>query len=97
MKTKEEYLSALRVFRQQYGAQYGIRTIGIFGSVARDEQHADSDLDVFVELEEKDLFVLFDIRDAIQACCHCPVDLIRLRKDLRTVLLKQIEKEGIYA
>ena len=93
MKTKEEYLADLRLFKEKFAAKYGIRSIGIFGSVARD----DSDLDVFVELEEPDFYTMHDIRDALQQICGCKVDLLRLREGLRELLIKRIEKDGLYA
>ena len=51
MKTTNEYLTKIRQFKQQFAEKYGIISIGIFGSVARGEQHEESDLDVFVELK----------------------------------------------
>ena len=54
MKTTNEYLTKIRQFKQQCAEKYGIISIGIFGSVARGEQHEGSDLDVFVELKEPD-------------------------------------------
>ena len=53
-------------------------------------------LDVFVELEEADPFTMFDIREALESLCGCKVDLLRLRKGLRDLLLKRIEQDGIY-
>ena len=55
-----------------------------------------SDLDVFVELEEADPFTMFDIRETLESLCGCKVDLLRLRKGLRDLLLKRIEQDGIY-
>lgn len=37
MATREEYIRLLRNFVSEYGAEYGISRIGIFGSVARDQ------------------------------------------------------------
>ena len=52
MKTTNDYLTNIRQFKQQFAEKYGIISIGIFGSVARGEQHEESDLDVFVELKD---------------------------------------------
>ena len=97
MKTKDEYIEDLKRFKDQFASKYGIRSIGIFGSVARNEHRPDSDLDVFVELEEADPFTMFDIQEDLQALCGCKVDLLRLRKGLRSLLLKRIETDGVYA
>jgi predicted nucleotidyltransferase len=97
MKTKDEYIAALKQFKQECASKYGIRSIGIFGSVARGEHRPDSDVDVFVELEDADPFVMFDLREALQVLFGCKVDLIRLRQGLRSLLLKRIEQDGVYA
>ena len=96
MKTKNEYIADVRQFKERFASKYGIRSIGSFGSVARGEHRLDSDLDVFVELEEADPFTMFDIRETLESLCGCKVDLLRLRKGLRDLLLKRIEQDGIY-
>lgn len=97
MKTLNDYLTLLKQFKKESAAKYGIRSIGIFGSVSRGENRPDSDVDVFVELEEADPFILFDIRENLQSLFGCNVDLIRLREGLRSLLLKRIEEDGVYA
>jgi predicted nucleotidyltransferase len=37
MATKEQYILMLRKFFAEHGAEYKIKNIGIFGSVAREE------------------------------------------------------------
>ena len=97
MKTKEKYLEDIKKFKEGFAQKFGILSIGIFGSVARDEHQPESDLDVFVELQEPDPYIMFDIRENLEQICGCKVDLLRLRKDLRSLLLKRIEQDGIYA
>lgn len=97
MKTKEKYLEDIRKFKDGFAQKFGILSIGIFGSVARDEHQPGSDLDVFIELEEPDPYIMFDIQETLEQICGCKVDLLRLRKDLRSLLLKRIERDGIYA
>lgn len=97
MKTKDECLVLLKKFKDECAAIYGIRSIGIFGSVARGENRPDSDVDIFVDLEEADPFIMFDIREALQSLLGCKVDLVRMRKGLRSLLLKRIEQDGVYA
>ncbi len=97
MKTREEYLEDIRDFKRGFADKFGIRAIGIFGSVARNEHKDESDLDVFVDLENPDPYVMFDICDSLEQRCGCKVDLLRLRNNLRPLLLKRIEQDGIYA
>ena len=97
METKEKYLEDIRKFKDGFAQKFGILSIGIFGSVARDEHQPGSDLDVFVDLDVPDPYIMFDIQETLAQICGCKVDLLRLRKDLRSLLLKRIERDGIYA
>ena len=97
MKTREEYLNDIKQFKKEFANKFGILSIGIFGSVARNEHQAESDLDVFVELQEPDFFIMCDIQETLEQICNCKVDLLRIRKNLRPLLLKRIEQDGIYA
>ena len=92
-----EYLTKIRQFKQQFAEKYGIISIGIFGSVARGEQHEESDLDVFVELKDPDPFIMFDIKEELERICNCKIDLLRLRKNLRSLISQRIARDGIYA
>lgn len=97
MRTTLEYLTRIRQFKLQFAEKYGIISIGIFGSVARGEQHEGSDLDIFVELKEPDPFVMFDIKEELERICNCKIDLLRLRKNLRSLISQRIKEDGIYA
>ena len=97
MKTREEYLNDNKQFKKEFANKFGILSIGIFGSVARNEHQSESDLDVFVELQEPDFFIMSDIKERLEQICNCKIDLLRLRKNLRPLLLKRIEQDGIYA
>lgn len=50
MLSTVEYLSLLRKYMRENAAKYGISRMGIFGSVARGEQHDGSDVDICVEI-----------------------------------------------
>ena len=49
MKTKNEILHLLSIYKPTAESKYGLTRIGIFGSVARGEQTDDSDVDVCYE------------------------------------------------
>ncbi len=97
MKTVNDYMVILRNYFSVKAEDYGIVKIGIFGSVARNEQTEDSDVDVCVEIKKPDLFVLVHIKDDLQNLFGKPVDIVRLRDNMNPVLLKQIQRDGIYA
>ena len=97
MKTINDYILILRQYLSTKAEVYGISKIGIFGSVARNEQTEGSDVDVCVEMKKPDLFVMVHIKEELQELFGKPVDIVRLRDNLNPMLLKQIQKDGIYA
>ena len=93
----DECKAKLVSFKQCFGHEFGIKSIGIFGSVARGEQTEDSDVDVCVELQTPSMFCLVHIKDELQHLFGCAVDIVRLREDMDKLLKQNIMEEGIYA
>lgn len=69
----------------------GVRTLSIFGSVARDEASAKSDVDVLVDFDRPvGFFHLFDVQERLEALLGCKVDLVTpggLRPELKQAIL----------
>lgn len=86
----------LRQYLSTKAETYGISKIGIFGSVARNEQTEESDVDVCVEMKNPDLFIMVHIKEELQELFGKPVDIVRLRNNMNPMLLKQIQRDGIY-
>ena len=97
MKTANDYILILRQYLSTKSEAYGISKIGIFGSVARNEQTEDSDIDVCVEMKKPDLFLMVHIKEELQDLFGRPVDIVRLRNNMNPMLLRQIQRDGIYA
>lgn len=97
MKTINDYILILRQYLNTKAETYGISKIGIFGSVARNEQTEGSDVDVCVEMKKPDLFMMVHIKEELQELFGKPVDIVRLRDNMNPMLLKQIQRDGIYA
>uniref|UniRef100_UPI0025FB3F44 nucleotidyltransferase family protein n=1 Tax=Sulfurovum sp. TaxID=1969726 RepID=UPI0025FB3F44 len=57
--TKEEILTFLRDEKEFLAQNYGVTSIGLFGSYARDEAREDSDIDIAVELKSEKKFMNF--------------------------------------
>lgn len=85
-------MAVLKQFKNECAARYGIRSIGLFGSVARGDNNPDSDVDVFMELEVPDPFIMFDIREALQSMLGCKVDLIRPK--IKTAILEYLKEDS---
>ena len=75
--------------------KYGILSLRLFGSTARDEQNSDSDVDVFVETQTPNPFLLMEAKDYLEASTGRSVDIIRNHRNLNPRLKKRIERDGI--
>jgi predicted nucleotidyltransferase len=57
--------------------RYGVRYAGVFGSVARGDSTADSDVDVLVVLKQPvSLLKFFALNDELETALGCKVDLV---------------------
>ena len=95
MRTRNEYIHLLRSQEAVLRQDYGIRSLRLFGSVAREQQTEQSDIDVCVEMDPKP-FVRLHVKDYLERLLGCSVDVIRKHQHMNSFLLNQIEKEGIY-
>lgn len=96
MQNKNDILDKLKQFKASYAHLYGIRTIGIFGSFARNQQNEKSDLDVVVTLNEPDFFTLEHIREELEKLFHLNIDIVNFRSTLRHSFIENIERDAIY-
>ena len=53
MKTTKEYISLISSHADELKSMFGIKSLRIFGSVSRNEQKEDSDIDVCVERNQR--------------------------------------------
>jgi predicted nucleotidyltransferase len=93
---RQEVLNLLARFRDRRQAEFGISRIGVFGSVARQEMTEVSDVDVVVELDHPDLFILVGIKQELEDLLHQQVDIVRYRERMNAYLKHRIEQEAIY-
>jgi predicted nucleotidyltransferase len=78
--TLEELLREKREDILHVCTKYGARNVRVFGSVARREADAQSDLDFLVELEPgRTLFDLGGLQYDLEQLLGCPVDVVTER------------------
>lgn len=75
---------------------FGVRRLGLFGSVVRGEATDTSDLDFVVELEKKTLDAYMDLKEFLEKLFGCKVDLV-MKDTIKPRLREPILKETIYA
>ena len=72
----DEVKRILGAERAELVRKYGVRTLSVFGSVARGEAGASSDVDLLVEFDRPTgYFGLFALQDHLESLLGCRVDL----------------------
>lgn len=94
MKTKSEYIQLLQSCAGVLKQRFGVRSLRLFGSVARGEQQNDSDVDVCVEMAPK-LYLLVELAMFLEEILGCHVDVVRMHRNMNAFLKKEIERDGI--
>jgi predicted nucleotidyltransferase len=73
---RDEVIRILNEHRREFADQYGVKSLALFGSVARDKATDLSDVDLLVDFNRPvGLFGLFALQDRIEELLGCPVDL----------------------
>jgi len=87
----------LRSHQEGWARRFHLRRIGLFGSTARNEATATSDVDVWVELDPLTPFATVHLKRELEALLQRPVDLVRLRERMNPALRQAILREGVTA
>ena len=95
---KEQALKILREQREVLTETYGVRKIGLFGSIVRDQLRPESDIDIVVEIEtgKKKLHNFLALRRYLENQLGRPVD-IGIESALKPVVRDAIQHEIAYA
>ena len=73
---QEAVLQTLKQKNAELTTKFGVKTLLLFGSVARDEAISTSDVDLLVEFNRPmGYFGLFALQDYLEKLLGCPVDL----------------------
>lgn len=94
-RTAEEVFRTIEANREQL-RRLGVKRLGLFGSMARGEASAASDLDFLLELERKSFSTYMDVKFLLEELFVCRVDLV-LPNSIKPRLRPIILKEAIYA
>lgn len=90
--SRDEALTLLLAHRNELD-QFGVTSLALFGSVARDEARPDSDVDVLVEFRQSATFAGYlDLKQFLERLFNRPVDLATPRA-LRPAIRSRIASE----
>ncbi|MBD3795706.1 MAG: nucleotidyltransferase domain-containing protein [Epsilonproteobacteria bacterium] len=93
---KEQILEYLKSHKDEFAKKYQITKLALFGSVARDESHESSDIDIAIDTKLSDYFLLYDFKESLEKAFGIKVDIVRIREKMNPSLKKRILKDGIY-
>jgi len=94
---RDDALKILGDHAEALRTKYGVQSLSIFGSVARDEARPDSDIDILVEFARPvGLFAFGRLQDELSELLGCAVDLATPRA-LHHRLRERILREAIRA
>jgi len=95
-KSIEEIKAILKEHKKDVVLKYRVIKIGIFGSFVRGEQRRQSDVDILVEFNQRNipgLLKFIEMERYLEKVLRKKVDLVRkggIRPELRKVILKEV-------
>jgi len=95
-ESREQVIALLKSFMERQGSSYRLISLGIFGSLARDEARKDSDVDIFFETDEPNLFRTSSMRAELEDLLGRRVDVVRLRERMNPRLKQRILRDAIH-
>jgi predicted nucleotidyltransferase len=93
---RSEVLEILGRHKAELADRYGITSLGVFGSVARDEAGEESDVDVVYETSTPNLFRTVRMKRELEAILRRRVDVVRWRERINPRLKARIAREAVY-
>lgn len=94
MKSRQEYLDILLTCKDFIQKNFGVTSLKLFGSVARNQEREDSDVDICVEMAP-DMFRRYALKDYLEDLLKRPVDVVRIHTNMNEFLRSEIERDGI--
>jgi predicted nucleotidyltransferase len=95
LKTREEIIKLLSENKAELERHFKVQKLALFGSYARGEQRADSDVDILVEVDPSIGLEFVTLAERIEKLLGLPVEVVS-RKAMKPRTLKYIEQELIY-
>jgi predicted nucleotidyltransferase len=76
MKSLEEIKKIINQHKKELEEKYKVKSIAIFGSYVRNEQNAESDVDILVEFREPVGLLFIHLADYLEEILSVKVDLL---------------------
>lgn len=85
----------IQQLKPELAEKFHVQSIGLFGSIVRDDYSADSDIDIIVDFDQPVGIEFIDLADFIEQRLQKKVDLV-LKNGIKEKYFKVIEKEIVY-
>jgi hypothetical protein len=93
---KEDILIYLRNNKKYLRKEFGIKKIALFGSYARDEAKKRSDIDLLIEVKEKDFKNRYLLKELLKNEFNKEIDVFYY-DTLRKFIKNNVQEDLIYA
>ncbi|MBU2447247.1 MAG: nucleotidyltransferase domain-containing protein [Bacteroidetes bacterium] len=94
--SKSEIIDKLKDEKEFLEKEFGVISIGLFGSYAREENQNDSDIDLFVELRRACFDDLAGIQLYLESMFSQKVEIILKNNYLKPNFVNRIKKDLVY-
>lgn len=94
MCDRNDCISILKKNRHRIQIEFEVSGLSLFGSVARGDNRADSDVDILVEMPPK-ILTMSALKDFLESILNTSVDLIRRHSHMSAKFLTQISRDAI--
>lgn len=93
---QDRVLNTLRHFKKYNAEKYGIESLALFGSFARNEQREESDVDILIALKKPSLYIMAEIKETLRSILKRNVDLVSSKVAQRQDFFSKISNDLIY-
>ena len=95
MRSVEEIRQTLAPLKAELARRFHVKNLAVFGSYSRDEQKADSDIDLLVEFDAPVGVEFIDLANYLEDLLHARVDLVS-RNGIKPKYFRTIENDLKY-
>jgi len=94
---RQDILKALSEHRSEIETRFGVASLSLFGSVARDVAQDESDVDILVTFKKiPGIFGFLELKGYLEDLLQCSVDLVT-KNALKKQFREQILQEAVHA
>jgi predicted nucleotidyltransferase len=95
MEQLAEIRKVLEQLKPELSQKFHVQSIGLFGSVVRDDFSPSSDIDIIVDFDQPIGIEFIDLANYMERCLQKKVDLVS-RNGVKDKYFKSIEREIVY-